>query len=113
MGITEAKNITVKILVSVIFLWISSNIVENMKWEFSIYLGGFEHELSRVIKKSQRPFGESMRTHKNSRELHISLPWIHHLLGGETLEVNQNKVHKTLNKCKVPTIAEIKTKKSQ
>ena len=80
--------------------------MENMKWEFSIYLSGFEHELSRVVKKGQRPFGESMRTHENSRELHISLPWIHHLLGGETLGVNQYNVYKSLNKCKVPTIAE-------
>lgn len=69
------------------------------------YLGGFKHDLCRVIKKSQRPFGESMGTHENCRELDISLPWIHHLLGSKALEINQENIHKALNKCKVPAIA--------
>lgn len=71
-------------------------------------LGGFKHDLCRVIKKSQRPFGESMGTHENCRELDISLPWIHHLLGSKALEINQQNIHKALNKCKVPAIAELK-----
>jgi hypothetical protein len=46
-----------------------------------------------------------MGTHKNSRELHISLPWVYHLLWGEALEIKQKQVDKSLNKCEIPTIA--------
>ncbi len=77
---------------------------------FASYLCGFEHELCRVVKESQRPFGESMGTHKNSRELHISLPWVYHLLWGEALEIKQKQVDKSLNKCEIPTIAGNKKK---
>ena len=62
--------------------------------------------MSRIVEVSQRAFGEAMRSHKNRRELHISFPWIHHLLCTKALKVNEEDIHKSLNKCEVPTIAE-------
>lgn len=54
---------------------------------FARYLCGFEHELCRVVKESQRALGKSMGTHQDGRELHVRLPWVHHLLGGEALDI--------------------------
>lgn len=76
------------------------------RWNLLVnYLSGFEHELCRVVKESQRSFGKSMGTHEDSRELHICLPWVHHLLGGEALEIKQKQVDESLDKCEIPTIA--------
>lgn len=49
-----------------------------------------------------------MRSHKDSREFEVSLPWVHHLLGGESLQVYERQVHKSLYKSEIPTIAESK-----
>jgi hypothetical protein len=67
--------------------------------------------LCRVVKESQRSFGKSMGAHKDSRELHICLPWVHHLLGGEALDIKQKQVDESLNKCEIPTIAGTKRNK--
>lgn len=71
-----------------------------------IYLCGFEHDLGRIIEKSQRSLGQSMRTHENSRELHIRFPWVHHLLDGETLKVYEYQVHESLYEGEIPAVAE-------
>lgn len=71
----------------------------------TVYLCWFEHYLCRIIEPSQRSLGQSLRTHKNGRELHICLPWVHNLLGGETLKVYECDIHKTLYKGEVPSIA--------
>lgn len=73
------------------------------------YLGGFKHDLSRVVEKSQGSFGEATRPHQDCREFHIGIPWIHHLLCAEALEMYENQIYKALYKGEVPTIAE-KTK---
>lgn len=75
-----------------------------------IYLCRFEHKLGRIVKEGQRAFGEAMGTHQHSRKLDISLPRVHHLLGSEALEINQKKIHKSLNKCEVPPITAPKEK---
>lgn len=46
-----------------------------------------------------------MRTHKHCRECHVSLPRVHHLLGGETLQVNKPNINPSLDKGEVPPIA--------
>lgn len=46
-----------------------------------------------------------MRSHKNSRELHIGFPGVRHLFGGEALKVYECQIHKSLYKCEIPTIA--------
>ncbi|KAJ0565497.1 hypothetical protein HanIR_Chr06g0263231 [Helianthus annuus] len=45
-----------------------------------------------------------MRTHEHSRELDVRLPRVHHLLGGEPLQINQSDVNPSLNECKIPAI---------
>lgn len=71
-----------------------------------MYLGWFEHDLGWIVKEGQGTFGQSMRTHKNSREFHISFPRVHHLLSGETLKVYEHQIHKSLHKSEIPAIAE-------
>lgn len=74
------------------------------------YLCRFEHQLSRIIKKSKGSFGQSMGSHKNSREFHICFPWIYDVLYSEALEINKNQVHETLYKSEIPSIAAKKMK---
>lgn len=49
------------------------------------YLGGFEHDLGRVVEEHERAFSKAMRTHQHGGQLDVCLPRIHDVFRPETI----------------------------
>lgn len=70
------------------------------------YLSGFEHDLSRVVNEHKTALGETLGSHQHRWQLDICSPGIWNLFGSKTLACNNCQIHKSLEKCEIPTIAE-------
>lgn len=82
-------------------------------WKKGFNLGGFEHDLRRVVEEGKGALGEAMGAHEHGREPHVRPPRVHHLLHRESLQAYQGQVHKALHKREVPAVAAAYSKKKK